>query len=153
MLLLANKVRLSLSSRSPALPGARRSKNAHTSALLLKRGGFPLTAPFEGMDHAARAESTQPLPGAPTVAKPSAAFLGLWRNDQTEGLDEFLRTLGVGWARRKIAASFRPTTSWTWTGDALQAATRTPLGERRETFALEAKAPPGVNRKGRPPAP
>lgn len=67
-------------------------------------------------------------------------FEGAWRNDRTDGLDDYLRGLGVGWVQRKAAAAFCPTTSWSVTADALQAVTRTPLGERRERFEAQPRA-------------
>ena len=70
----------------------------------------------------------------------SRDFEGAWRNERTDGLDAYLRSLGVGWVQRKAAAAFCPTTSWSVSADALHAVTRTPIGERRERFGAQVRA-------------
>lgn len=63
------------------------------------------------------------------------AFVGEWANVRTEGLDDFLRHLGVGWAFRRVAVQARPTITFCWEAGALHVATRTPLGVSREALA------------------
>ena len=44
--------------------------------------------------------------------------------------------LGVNWAKRKIAASFKPETSWAVVDGALQSLMPSPLGDRLERFPM-----------------
>ena len=37
-----------------------------------------------------------------------AAFVGAWRNTLTTNLEPYLKSIGVGWAKRKVALAFRP---------------------------------------------
>jgi len=61
-------------------------------------------------------------------------FCGVWKNTLVEGLEPYLKHLGVGWAKRKIALAFRPEASWTLVEGTLQVITPTPIGERFESF-------------------
>lgn len=89
-----------------------------------------------------RAEQSSADPAEPSEYWDGASrdFVGAWRNERTDGLDAYLRSLGVGWVQRKAAAAFCPTTSWSVTADALHAVTRTPLGERRERFEAQVRS-------------
>lgn len=63
-------------------------------------------------------------------------FCGGWQNTEIEGLEDYLKHLGVGWAKRKVALSFKPEASWAVVDGVLQVVTPTPIGDRLETFRL-----------------
>ena len=47
---------------------------------------------------------------------PAEAFVGLWQNVRTDNLEEYLKHIGIGWAKRKLAVGFKPVGSWgLWT--------------------------------------
>ena len=69
-----------------------------------------------------------------TVARVTA---GEWHNIETENLDSYLKKLGVAWAKRKVACSFKPKAMWSLSQDSiLQAVMPNPLGVRTEKFPL-----------------
>ena len=78
--------------------------------------------------------------GAPARHAPTDAlalqFCGGWQNTQIDGLEDYLKHLGVGWAKRKVALSFKPEASWAVVDGVLQVVTPTPIGDRLETFRL-----------------
>ena len=43
---------------------------------------------------------------------PAEAFVGLWQNVRTDNLEEYLKHIGIGWAKRKLAVGFKPVGSW-----------------------------------------
>jgi hypothetical protein len=57
---------------------------------------------------------------------------GEWSNVQTKDIEPYLKHLGVGWAKRKLAASFKPEVSWAVVDGSLQMMMPTPLGDRLE---------------------
>lgn len=95
---------------------------------------------------------TRPAPTPAATVGPEALarqFCGEWVNTETEDLDEYLQSLGVGWAKRKVATSFKPEASWAIVDGVLQVLTPTPIGDRLEAFRLgekEADVDPDGNR-------
>lgn len=70
------------------------------------------------------------------VAEQCARFCGHWTNVRNDNLEAYLKHIGVSWAKRKIANSFKPQSSWAIVDGVLQVLTPTPLGDRLETFPL-----------------
>ena len=54
-----------------------------------------------------------------------------------DNLEPYLKHIGVGWAKRKVALTFRPQGVWSRQDGVLQVTTPTPLGVRLETFPLD----------------
>ena len=48
------------------------------------------------------------------------ALVGDWKNTESEGVGNYLKALGVSWAKRKIAEQFKPEVSWAVVGTVLQ---------------------------------
>jgi len=71
-----------------------------------------------------------------SVAELCVLFCGHWTNVRNDNLEAYLKHIGVGWAKRKIANSFKPQSSWAIVDGVLQVLTPTPLGDRLETFPL-----------------
>ena len=66
-------------------------------------------------EHGGGAPDSQPLACDATLpSADEAAFLGTWQNVEHEGLDGFMRHLGVGWAFRRLAMQSYPTVTFTW---------------------------------------
>uniref|UniRef100_A0A7S3EUA4 Cytosolic fatty-acid binding proteins domain-containing protein n=1 Tax=Haptolina ericina TaxID=156174 RepID=A0A7S3EUA4_9EUKA len=65
---------------------------------------------------------------------------GTWKNTTTQGIEGYLKHLGVAWAKRKIAASFKPETSWAVVDGTLQSLMPSPLGDRLERFPTNVEA-------------
>ena len=72
---------------------------------------------------------------------PAEAFVGLWQNVRTDNLEEYLKHIGIGWAKRKLAVGFKPVGSWGIVDGVLQVMVPTPLGDRLETFPLAVTLP------------
>ena len=71
-----------------------------------------------------------------SVAELCVLFCGHWTNVRNDNLEAYLKHIGVGWAKRKIANLFMPQSSWAIVDGVLQVLTPTPLGDRLETFPL-----------------
>jgi hypothetical protein len=67
----------------------------------------------------------------------AADFVGTWRNVETTGLDPYLKALNVGWAKRKLAGSFRPEPVFSLDDGILRMVLGSPIGERIETFPID----------------
>ena len=65
------------------------------------------------------------------------AFCGSWSNVSNDNLEPYLKHIGVGWAKRKVALTFRPQGVWSRQDGVLQVTTPTPLGVRLEMFPLD----------------
>jgi hypothetical protein len=63
-------------------------------------------------------------------------FCGGWSNVKNDNLEAYLKHIGISWAKRKIALSFKPQSSYAVVDGVLQVMTPTPLGDRLETFPL-----------------
>ncbi|KAL1510299.1 hypothetical protein AB1Y20_006619 [Prymnesium parvum] len=91
------------------------------------------------MDHSCTPASSADSSGTRGIPR---AFLdsivGDWKNSVTLNIDAYLKHLGVAWAKRKIAASFKPETSWRVVNGALQSLMPSPLGDRLERFPTDA---------------
>jgi hypothetical protein len=75
------------------------------------------------------------------VAELMAQFVGAWRNTQIHDLEPYLKHLGVGWAKRKIATAFRPEPSFAVVDNVLQVLMPSPIGDRLERFPLDEEVP------------
>ena len=64
------------------------------------------------------------------------SVVGTWRQSHAEGVGGYLKYLGVGWAKRKLAEQFKPEASWAVVGGSLQQLLPTPLGTRLERFSV-----------------
>ena len=64
-------------------------------------------------------------------------LVGEWRNVQTTGLDAYLKFLGAGWAKRKVALAFRPELSFAVVDGTLQLLMPSPIGDRLEKFPFD----------------
>ena len=64
------------------------------------------------------------------------SFVGSWRNTSTTGLEPYLKRLGVGWAKRKLALAFRPEPSFAVVDGVLQFLMSSPIGERLERMPI-----------------
>ena len=68
-------------------------------------------------------------------------LVGAWRNTQTTNLEPFLKHIGIGWAKRKVAVAFRPELSFALVDGVLQVLMPSPIGERLERFPLGEEVP------------
>lgn len=64
---------------------------------------------------------------------------GQWEQQHVEGLEPYLKRLGVGWAQRQAALTFKPKQSWTLEGGVLKMSMATPVRKHIETFPLNAE--------------
>ena len=79
----------------------------------------------------------------------AAMICGTWRCVRTDAMEPYLKHLGVGWAKRRIAIAFKPETSWALVDGTVQCLMATPIGEPR--IAPAACPPPIASRlPGRP---
>jgi hypothetical protein len=62
---------------------------------------------------------------------------GTWRCVRTDGLEPYLKHMGVGWAKRKIAVAYKPEASWALVAGVVQAMMVTPIGTRVEKFPFD----------------
>ena len=63
--------------------------------------------------------------------------MGEWKNSETEGLEVYLKFMGVGWAKRKVATAFRPAPVFAIVDGVLQILLTTPIGERLERLPVD----------------
>jgi len=56
---------------------------------------------------------------------------------RTDGLEPYLKHMGVGWAKRKIAVAYKPEASWALVSGVMQVMMVTPIGERVEKFPFD----------------
>ena len=68
-------------------------------------------------------------------------LVGSWKNTQTTGLEPYLKHIGVGWAKRKVALAFKPQLSFALVDGVLQCLMPSPVGERLEVFSLDEEMP------------
>ena len=79
---------------------------------------------------------------ASAIAKTSAAFVGEWSNTSTNNLEPYLKSIGVSWAKRKIAVAFKPVLTFDFDqSGVLQVRMPSPIGERVEIFPMNAEVP------------
>ena len=64
---------------------------------------------------------------------------GEWHNVETLNLDNYLKQLGVAWAKRKVACSFKPKATWSLNSDGI-------LQARPPTFRPFARSGPRTAR-------
>ena len=82
-------------------------------------------------------EVVQALDG--TTLQYMSEMVGTWKNIQTNNLEAYLKHMGVGWAKRKIALAFKPEPSFALVDGVLQVLMPSPIGERLERFPLDAE--------------
>mmetsp|Transcript_41299 Transcript_41299/g.109521 ORF Transcript_41299/g.109521 Transcript_41299/m.109521 type:complete len:372 (-) Transcript_41299:148-1263(-) len=73
-------------------------------------------------------------------ASPSAVvgeLVGSWEQRHCEGLEPYLKRLGVGWPQRQAALQFKPKQSWAVEGGVPKMSMASPMGARTEAFPLE----------------
>jgi len=80
-----------------------------------------------------------------SVARPSPSavvseILGGWVQLHVQGLEPYLKRLGVGWPQRQAALSFKPKQSWAMENGKLKMSMASPMGERHEYFPFEGAA-------------
>mmetsp|Transcript_27371 Transcript_27371/g.67992 ORF Transcript_27371/g.67992 Transcript_27371/m.67992 type:complete len:345 (+) Transcript_27371:199-1233(+) len=78
---------------------------------------------------------------AADVAPPSASaklgeLAGVWEQQHVQGLEPYLKRLGVGWPQRQAALSFAPKQAWTIEAGVPKMTMASPLGVRVEQFPL-----------------
>ena len=56
-------------------------------------------------------------------------------------IEGYLKHIGVGWAKRKVAVAFRPELSFAIVDGVLQVLMPSPIGERLERFPLDREEP------------
>ncbi|KAJ1635221.1 hypothetical protein T492DRAFT_836254 [Pavlovales sp. CCMP2436] len=158
--LLARLQKLGASSSSLAAAGSSRAANGHfggEQARIVCRGyggsqmrrrcvEVRVLSPAE-----ARAELGETAPADGAVAGAAAGtggehagpdFGGTWALESSNGLDNFLKTMGVGPLKRKLADGFRPTQEWSrGAGGSWQLAMLTPTGEQTEVLPIELGTP------------
>ena len=68
--------------------------------------------------------------------KLALAFVGEWKSVELFNLEAYLKFLGVGWAKRKVALAFRPQPVFAVVDGVLQVLLATPIGERLERLPI-----------------
>ena len=100
----------------------------------------PVEVPTGG-EEAAVEEAAPASEDLNAVATIMSQLVGSWKNVHTSGLEPYLKHIGVGWAKRKVAVAFKPQLSFALVDGVLQCLMPSPVGERLERFALDEDIP------------
>jgi hypothetical protein len=97
--------------------------------------------PTSGSEHssrgAGRTSGRTPRTPRSTLRLQAKPLIGTWRHKATTGLEPYLKHLGVGWAKRKVALAFSPEPSFAIVDGVLQMYMASPIGERLELLPID----------------
>ena len=65
------------------------------------------------------------------VVRLMTAMVGQWKNTATSNLEPYLKSIGVSWAKRKVALAFKPELSFALVDGVLQVAMPAPHNHAR----------------------
>lgn len=79
---------------------------------------------------------------APSMTSPTVDFTGTWVLATSVRFKEYLEATGVPWAKRQLAASFKPVQTWTRydAHGSWEVAMQTPLGPKKERLEIGAQS-------------
>jgi len=130
----------------PAAPPAEPSPPAQPATTRTKPSSYDGTRPempvakTKQSDEMAQIQALIAGPGCKGIPTEFLmALAGEWKNVQSDNVGNYLKHLGVGWAKRKVAEQFKPEVSWSVVDGVLQLMMPTPLGTRLERFPMHHK--------------